>query len=68
MGEAYVKLGQPQDALPLFRQAREILRTALGENHPDHAISLNNLAGLYAAMGCASAGLGRRLVRLGLCT
>jgi tetratricopeptide (TPR) repeat protein len=29
----------------------EIRRTALGEGHPDYATSLNNLAGLYRAMG-----------------
>ena len=29
----------------------EIRRTALGERHPDYAASLNNLAGLYRAMG-----------------
>ena len=29
----------------------EIRRTALGEGHPDYATSLNNLAGLYHAMG-----------------
>ena len=29
----------------------EICRTALGERHPYYATSLNNLAGLYYAMG-----------------
>jgi CHAT domain-containing protein len=45
---------------PLFRfysQVREIRRTALGENHPDYAISLNNLAGLYHGMGDHAAAL-----------
>ena len=39
------------EAEPLYKQAMEIDRTALGEQHPDYATSLNNLAGLYRAMG-----------------
>ena len=38
-------------ALPLFKQAMEIRRVALGERHPDYADSLNNLAELYRATG-----------------
>ncbi len=40
-------MGDHAAALPLYRQALEIRRTALGENHPDFATSLNNLAMLY---------------------
>ena len=47
-------MGDHAAALPLYRQALEIRRTALGEDHPDYAASLNNLAGLYAATGRAS--------------
>ena len=36
---------------PLYRQALEIRREVLGEEHPDYATSLNNLAGLYSSMG-----------------
>jgi tetratricopeptide (TPR) repeat protein len=43
--------GQYAEAEPLCRQAMEIHRTALGEGHPDFAISVNNLAALYRAMG-----------------
>ena len=43
--------GQYAEAEPLYRQAMEIRRTALGERHPDYAASLNNLAVLYQAMG-----------------
>ena len=43
--------GQYADAEPLCKQAMEIRRTALGEQHPDYAGSLNNLAVLYDAMG-----------------
>ena len=43
--------GQYAEAEPLYLQAMEIRRTALGERHPDYATSLNNLAGLYRAMG-----------------
>ena len=38
-------------AEPLYRQALEIRKKALGENHPDYATSLNNLAALYQAQG-----------------
>src|ERR1017187_5804286 len=34
-----------------MRQALEIKRKALGEDHPDYVNSLNNLAGLYYYMG-----------------
>ena len=42
--------GQYADAEPLYKQAMEIRRTALGERHPSYATSLNNLAVLYRAM------------------
>ena len=42
---------QYAEAEPLYKQAMEIRRTALGERHPDYATSLNNLAVLYHAMG-----------------
>ena len=35
----------------LFRQASEIVKKALGENHPYYATSLNNLALLYLVQG-----------------
>jgi len=38
-------------AEPLCRQAREIMRTVLGNEHPKFAISLNNLAWVYHATG-----------------
>ncbi len=50
----YRAMGDHAAALPLYRQALEIIRTALGEDHPDYATSLNNLAMLYAATGRAS--------------
>ncbi len=40
-------MGDHAAAEPLFRQAAEIRRAALGEGHPDYATSLNNLAVLY---------------------
>ena len=40
-------------ALPLYRQAMEIRRTAFGEDHPNYAQSLSSLAGLYWEMGTA---------------
>ena len=50
-------MGDHAAALPLCRQALEIRRTALGENHPDYAGSLNNLALLYHSMGDYAAAL-----------
>ena len=44
-------MGNYTAAEPLYRQASDIFRTALGENHPDYARSLNNLAVLYRTMG-----------------
>ena len=44
-------MGDYARAEPLFRQALEIWKKALGEDHPDYAPSLNNLAALYQAMG-----------------
>jgi CHAT domain-containing protein/tetratricopeptide (TPR) repeat protein len=36
---------------PVVRRLEEVTRSALGENHPDHARSLHGLAGLYHRMG-----------------
>ena len=44
-------MGDYARAEPLFRQALEIRKKALGEGHPDYAAGLNNLAALYQAMG-----------------
>jgi tetratricopeptide (TPR) repeat protein len=43
--------GQYPEAEPLYRQALEVTRVALGETHPDFATSLNGLAALYRAQG-----------------
>jgi CHAT domain-containing protein len=53
----YEDIGDYDAALPLHRQALEIHRTALGEDHPDYATSLRHLAGLYVATGRASEAL-----------
>jgi hypothetical protein len=44
-------MGRHSEAEPLYLQAMELRREALGERHPDYADSLNNLAKLYHAMG-----------------
>ena len=44
-------MGEYDRAEPLYRQALEIKKKALGEEHPDYANSLNNLAALYRALG-----------------
>jgi tetratricopeptide (TPR) repeat protein len=44
-------MGQYDRALPLYENALEILKSELGDRHPNTAISLNNLAKLYQSMG-----------------
>ncbi len=48
-GLSFYLNGQYGDALPLFERALEIRKKVLGENDPDTANSLNNLASLYKA-------------------
>jgi CHAT domain-containing protein/tetratricopeptide (TPR) repeat protein len=47
----YEDMGDHASAVPLFRQALEICRAALGEGHPYYANSLSSLAVLYGEMG-----------------
>jgi tetratricopeptide (TPR) repeat protein len=49
--------GRYQEALPLQQRALKIYEQALGPEHPDLAASLNNLAGIYQAMGANSQAL-----------
>jgi CHAT domain-containing protein/tetratricopeptide (TPR) repeat protein len=50
----YQYQGRYSEAEPLFREAIDIDRQQLGENHPDVATGLNNLAILYRAQGIYS--------------
>ena len=43
--------GKFAEAIPVVKKVLEIRKKALGEDHPDYATSLNNLAELYRAMG-----------------
>lgn len=43
--------GRFAEALPLFQEVLTIREAELGENHPDVAISLNNLGEIYRAQG-----------------
>ena len=43
----YMAMGDYAKAEPLFRQALAIRKQILGEKHPDYALILNNLGGLY---------------------
>ena len=47
----YYKIGNYTEAIRLGTQALEIRRKVLGEEHPDYATSLNNLAGYYDDIG-----------------
>ena len=51
LGSLYYKMGYYKAAEPYFKQALEIKKKALGEEHPDYASSLNNLGRLYSDMG-----------------
>jgi len=54
LNEAGVALryaGEYQQAKPLFEQALAIRERVLGQQHPDYATSLNNLAFLYKSQG-----------------
>ena len=51
MGRAYNGLGLFQSARPLLEEALEIRRSALGEEHPDVAMSLQALGDLLYEMG-----------------
>ena len=48
---ALSKLGKYAEGIEPCRKAMEIRGGLLGENHPDYALSLNNLAGLYLRLG-----------------
>ena len=47
----YDSQGRYEEAEPLLLQALELRKRLLGENHPDVATSLNNLAVLYDSQG-----------------
>jgi CHAT domain-containing protein/tetratricopeptide (TPR) repeat protein len=67
MAELY-RQGRYEDAVPIAVQVRELTRQDLGEDHPDYAASLNNLAELYRAMGnyAAAEPLYRRAIEIDL--
>jgi len=43
--------GRYADAIPAAKEALQIRKKMLGEEHPDTANSMNNLAGLYQTTG-----------------
>jgi tetratricopeptide (TPR) repeat protein len=47
----YKSIGRYNEAKPLYARSLSIREQQLGPDHPDTAISLNNLAGLYKSMG-----------------
>ena len=47
----YRRQGRYSEAEPLYKQALEMYKRLLGEEHPSVATSLNNLAGLYRRQG-----------------
>ena len=51
MGYYLHAMGNYTLALPLYQQALQIREQVLGQQHPDYASSLNNLAGLYESQG-----------------
>ena len=51
LAHQYYARGSYAQAEPLLRQALDINKSALGEEHPYYTISLNYLASLYKKMG-----------------
>ncbi len=51
LARLYLYMGDYAKAEPLFRNALEIRKRVLGENHPDYAHSLNDLAMLSYSQG-----------------
>jgi tetratricopeptide (TPR) repeat protein len=48
---ALYRQGKYGEAVPLAERSAEQWKLLMGEKHPDYATDLNNLAGLYKAMG-----------------
>jgi tetratricopeptide (TPR) repeat protein len=46
-----IEQGKYQEAIPIAERAVELAKRVRGLEHPDTALSLNNLAELYQAMG-----------------
>ncbi|MBK9335155.1 MAG: tetratricopeptide repeat protein [Lewinellaceae bacterium] len=44
-------MGRHEKAEPLHLEAKDVREKALGKEHPDYALSLNNLGIFYASMG-----------------
>jgi CHAT domain-containing protein/tetratricopeptide (TPR) repeat protein len=57
MGDQLYKQGRYQESLVLATQLRDLVRQHLGQDHPDYARSLNNLAVSYLAVGDHAAAL-----------
>ncbi len=51
IGRLYVKLDRAKEAVPYFRRAVEILKEALGPDHPDTQAAQENLSAAEAAAG-----------------
>ncbi|MFM7581021.1 MAG: tetratricopeptide repeat protein, partial [Microcystaceae cyanobacterium] len=51
LGKFYRAQGLYQQAVPYFERCLTLSEQRFGQNHPEVAISLNNLAGLYRAQG-----------------
>ena len=51
MASLYDSQGKYNEAEPLYQQALALRQKLLGDDHPDVASSLNNLAGLYKSQG-----------------
>ena len=44
-------MGEYKSAESIYKQVLEIIKSTLGEEHPDYASALNNLGILYREMG-----------------
>jgi len=51
LAQMYFQMHDYARAETLYQQAVSIKKEVLGERHPDYALSINNLAGVYDAIG-----------------
>ena len=50
-GWRLLQSGKPREALPLYRKVMDVRKEVLGEQHRDHATSMQDLAYLYCHLG-----------------
>ncbi len=57
LASLHIEIGEHKAAIPLLRQALELLEEFLGKRHPGYAVGLHNLATVYMHLGDFDAAL-----------